>query len=157
MRFDNGREIVNVNGHLVEKDVLGIVERIRAYDSHLDVLCLDPTKADFCDAPFIVVELCNDGHWRRVFEVWELDERVLQRVWAADTAKHDVQGRLEKANELARQEVHRRYQEASEESKDIVAHIFASAKGTYTFQSPASGKLVEVNDDPARQPVRIVE
>lgn len=152
MELNTNREIVNVDGFLIERDVLNVVERIKAYDPNLEVLCLDPNKADFADAPFIVAERCKDGQLRRVFEVWELDERVLERVWLSDTQRHDVQTRLEKNNQAARENSSRKFKEERDEAKDVVAHIFASAKGTYTWRND-DGALVQINDDPTRKPI----
>ncbi len=135
-------------GVYVERDVLNIIEKIYAYDSNLRVKYLDgPGRFD--QAPYAIFEMCPDGIERLVFSVWELDERVLERLFNSDTLKSDVLGNLDRNNNLIRNDRQRRFEEAKEESKDILLHMLKSPKGRYSFPTP-TGNIVTVDDQPGR-------
>jgi hypothetical protein len=140
--------IQNAPGSFVEDDVLGIVDWIRAYDEDLDVMCLDPTRMDITpdDPPYIIVEHCRDGVIRIVFRCWTLDERVKERIIAADTQTTDVLSALDAANRATRAAQERAYQDSVGEAKDIMLHIFKNPKTTYRFRN-LDGELLTVEDD----------
>lgn len=64
--------------HLVENDVLDIVQQVKALDDRLDIY-FNEWKGGFD-----VVEHCLDGTDRLVFHVDELDQRVVGRLLTAD-------------------------------------------------------------------------
>lgn len=139
------------DGSLIERDVLGIVERIRAYDENLNVQYLDPASASgVTEAPYRIIERCRDNEWRVVFAVWTLDETVLQRIYAADSAKLDVLANLSANNMVARMNEQRRYREDMEDMKDKIQHAFASPKTTYSFKDEKFDRLVTVDDSDKR-------
>jgi hypothetical protein len=129
-----------------QEDVFRIVERIRAYDPNLDVAYLDPDKGSISDAPYVIVEHCRDGVTRLLFSVWELNASVMDRIYAADTTKVDVQGAIDLANEKARKELTEKKKERFGEAKDITEHIIKNPKGTYSFPT-AAGEIVTLRDD----------
>lgn len=133
------------DGSLVERDVLGIVERICQYDENLKVQYLERAAAAG-DAPWRVIEQCNDGEWRVLFYAWEMDQRVLDRIHLADMRYRDVFGDMDVNNASLRSREGRRFQESLEEANDITAHILKSPKGRYTFKKD-DGTLVTVDDD----------
>lgn len=128
-----------------QSDVFRIVERIRAIDPNLDVAYLDPDKATITDAPYMIFEWCRDGVPRVLFSVWEMDERVIDRIHAADTTKVDIEAAIEKANEAAREEARKKSQETIAEGGDIIAHAFANPKTSYTFPS-TTGEVVKLDE-----------
>jgi len=138
------------DGSYVEADVLNIVEKIRDYDPNLNVKYLDPSLADPADPPYKVVERCPDGIERVVFGVWELNEQVLERLYAADNARTNVLVDLQGNNLLAQKEQERRYTEKCLEDQDIVSHLLKSPKGRYSFRRRMDDALIIVDDDSRR-------
>lgn len=154
--MDTKKRLIEIaEGTYVEHDVLNVVEKIRAYDPNLRVKFCDPQRAEFGDAPYKIVELCPDGIERIVFDVWALDDTVVQRIYAADNAKNNVLVDVDNNNLLAQKIQDRRYEEKRLESNDIVKHIFASNKGRYSFPRE-DGAIVHLDDDPNRSH-RVVE
>lgn len=139
-------------GVLVEADVLRIVEKIRQYDDNLIVKYADPEKCDYRDAPYAIFELCPDGMERLVFSVWELDDRVIERLYAADTSRHNIQAQIDHTNAIARKAEYQRFQEKRLEEKDLVVTYLKSPKGRWKFKGK-SGKLVTLDDDPTKRTV----
>ena len=154
--FDEG-----MRGHLVrlddsswvERDVLRIAEAIQDYDENLKLQFLGD-RAAAGDAPYRLVELCPDGHWRVVFDIWELDDRVLERLFNADTRRVDILLSLDRNNNRVRRDNDRRYRESMAEAKDIVKHMLKSSKGKYSFPNN-DGDIVTVDDDPAHQTYKV--
>lgn len=134
------------DGSIVEHDVLNIIQKIMAYDENLKVQFLD-RAAKAGDAPWRLIERCNDGEWRTIFYVWEMDERVLDRLRLADRNVSDIFGNIEANNASLRKEEGRRFQEeVLAEAHDLTAHILKSPKGRYTFKD--GDKKVTIDDDP---------
>lgn len=141
------------DGNLVERDVLGIVEKICEYDPNLKVQYLDPALGPgLTEAPYRIVEVCPDGEVRPVFSVWTLDDTVLERLYNADTKKLDVLANLDLKNLAARNSQERRFQEIKDEDNDIIAHVLKSPKGKYTFKNRYD-KLVTIDDSLKGLPV----
>jgi hypothetical protein len=145
-----GDQFVNVDGAMVEKDALLIAERLAEYDPNLHVICLDPMKAEINDAPFIIAELCADGQMRRIFECWELNNSVLDRIMAADTSKFDILSDMDKINERAKKNMKTRYEEQHLENLDISKHILESKKSSYTAPNSRGETTRFHYDRPAR-------
>jgi hypothetical protein len=133
------------DGSLCESDVLNVIQKINEYDpGHLKVQYLERAAATG-DAPWRIIELCKDGEWRVLFYVWQMDERVLERLRAADCYTVDVMFSMDKHNASLRAVEGRRFQEKMGEAKDIVEHVLKSPKGRYTFRD--GDKLVTIDDD----------
>jgi len=147
MKFDTGKDLVEVQGMLVEKDALNIVDKLRAYDDNLDILYLSPDRADgeVNEAPYIIVEKCRDGYWRRVFEVWTLDEKVLERIYNADTTRHDLMAVMDGRVVDLKKERNQRFKEQLAESTDIYAHLLKNPTTSYSFPN-ADGQIVKMDD-----------
>ena len=139
-----GRLLEMANGSYVEADVFRIVEKVREYDSNLRVKYIDPSQSDLTDAPYAIFEVCKDGLERLVFSVWELDDRVLERLEAADNNRHNVLVDMNGHNLRVKEAQNQRYKEKMLEAHDIFRHVLASPKGTYSF--PAEGKIVTIDD-----------
>jgi hypothetical protein len=145
------RLIELADGSYVEEDVLNIVEKIRAYDSNLSVKYCDPARADPSDPPYKVVELCPDGMERVVFGVWELNEKILERLYAADNSRTNVLVDIHGNNLIAKAQQERRYNEVCLEDQDVVSHLLKSPKGRYSFRRRLDDALVIVDDDSCRK------
>jgi hypothetical protein len=145
--FDPGTgDHLIVDGHVVERDALRIAEAIKDYDENLELICLDPDLADVNDAPFIVCERRKvDGALIRIMEAWQLDDRILERIYAADTQRSDVLLGLEKKEAQLRRDQESRYQEKRDANKDLVESIVKNMKSKYTFEK--DGKRVTLYDD----------
>lgn len=145
------RLIELAEGVYVEADVLNVVEKIRSYDSNLRVKFLDPALASAGDPPYKIVELCPDGIERVVFGVWELNEQVLERLYAADNTRTNVLVDLHGNNLLAKKEQERRYEEVVSEDRDIIASYLRSPKGRYSFHRREDDALVTIDDQEGRR------
>jgi hypothetical protein len=139
------------DGSLVENDVLNIVEKIKNYDPNLRVKYVDPARAQFGDAPYRVTEMCPDGLERLVMEVWELDEKVFERIIAADNSRNNVLLSVDNANLLAAKIQERRYEEIKLEDQDILTHYLKSPKGRYSFRRRKDDALVTIDDQHGRR------
>jgi hypothetical protein len=138
-----GRLIQLSNGVTVTDDVYSIAKKVQDYDHNLRLKGnLNP---EYYDAPYAIFETCLDGIERMVFEVWELDQRVLDRIYAADQAKNSVLLDLEGRNLLAKQNLNKRYEEKRLEAKDIIVTMLKSPKGRWKWKSD-EGKLVTFDD-----------
>jgi len=129
-------------GVLVENDVFDIANRVAEYDPNLKIQYCDPEQAGPGDAPYRLMELCRDGLWRKVMDIWTLDATVLERIYAADTQKRDILLGIDKQNLVAKQDQQRRYKEMMEEAGDIMKHVLRSSKSTYTIKD--KGKVIKV-------------
>lgn len=140
------RLIEIADGVYVERDTLRIAEKIQEYDANLRLkYCANPESLS--DAPYKLVELCPDGIERVVFDIWELDDRVIERLYAADTRYQDIQAMLEGTNAAAKADAKRRYKELQDEATDIAKSIVKSAKDTYKVQDPYTGNKLIIREN----------
>jgi hypothetical protein len=148
MKLDvNLKDLIEVDGQLVERDALKIVEKIKAYDPNLEVICVDPASGPgINEAPFIIAEHCPDGKLRRVFEAWQLDDRVVERVWAADQQKFDTLAEIDRVNATVKANNERRYADENAQAADITAHIVAARRSSYSFHD-RNGEKVTIRED----------
>lgn len=146
----NGEYIV-VDGNIVERDAYRIVERIHEYDENLSVIVLDPETANLSDAPFLVVELKPDGTYQRVIEAWQLDERILERLWAADQRKFDSLETLAKLEMKKKKDTEDRYREAIGDGLEMAVAALKSEKSTFSFENK-EGDLITLKDDSPNKP-----
>lgn len=144
------RLIKIAEGVAVEADVLNVAEKVHEYDARFKIKFCDPDKSEIHDAPYMLTEMCADGVERICFYIWELDDRVLERLYAGDVLKNDILGQLDSANALARRNLDRRWQEARDECKDIVEHYLKSMKTRYSFKRE-DGALVTIDDQEGRR------
>lgn len=140
------------DGSLIERDVLNVVEKIREYDSNLRVKYVDPARAEFGDAPYKVTEICRDGIERVVFSVWKLDETILDRLRAADTAVNNVLLSVDNTNLLAEKQENQRYKEQMGEAKDILISYLSSPKQRWSFKDPVTENKVMIDSSEGSRP-----
>ena len=143
-------DFVVVDGNIVERKMLYLVEKIKDINPDLEVVCLDPDNADNpFEEPFLICERVGDQLFK-IFGVWELNDSVIERIHLADTQKFDVQKMIDDTNAKVRAEEKRRYKEKREEKTDIVAsaiEAFESNKSAFSFTRPEDGATVTLYDD----------
>lgn len=155
MAFDHQQRLVEfAAGVYIERDVLRVVDAIRDYDPQLRVKYLDPDQGgDLTDPPYKIMELCPDGFERLVFAVWQLDGRVMERLYAADTQKHDIVGGIVANNAALREKEKRRFREEElAEAREMTAAVIRSPRDTYRFPGPDGTQIVVS----ATEPVKLV-
>lgn len=128
-------KLVDVGGVLVDRDALRIAERISAYDPNLTLQYLEQADS-IGEPPFRVLELCPDGIQRVALTAWELDERILQRIYAADNQKHNIDALITSSNEKAKVNQKKRYEERVLAESDLVTSVLKSPKQSYTAKIP---------------------
>lgn len=139
------------DGNFIEEDILGVIAALGNYDPNLKVQYLNSSVASITDPPYRLVELCKDGVWRTVFDIWKLDMRVLDRVYAADLQKSDPLAAMDKNNAKIKKENQQRYRETMEEAKDIVTHLVRDRKSSYTVPTVDGGVTQIFEDRPAER------
>ena len=150
--LNTGHEYINVDGLTVEKDALSIAERLAEYDPNLVILCLNADSTSFTDAPFILAEKCPDGELRRVFEFWELNASILERVELADTTKHDIQAKIDYINAQVTKSNKQKYKEKKLEILERGMGLLKSKTTAYSF--PVEEGIMTVSDN---KPAKIRE
>jgi len=136
------------DGSMCDNATLSVIDAIRTYAPSVDVMYLDPGRVDGSDLltePWILVEHCPDGFTRKIFGVWEMDMRVLDRLRAADSWNTNVLNDIDKINAAAKAEIQRKHREADAERADITAHVMASPKGQYSFKGEGE-EVVTISD-----------
>lgn len=142
-------------GVYVTRDVLNVVEKVKEYDENLSIKFCEPSMAEPGDAPYKLVEKCRDGIERVAFDIWELDERVLERIWAADNQKHDVFMDLEGRNLIAKKKETQRYKESIAAAHDVVVSMLKSGKHKWTYKDEITGRTTTF-DDRNKGPMQVV-
>lgn len=138
------RLIEMADGSLVEHDVLNVVDKIREYDSSLRLKYAQ--VANIGDPPYKLFEMCNDGVERLIMNIWELDERVIERIRAADNARGNVLLDIDLNNLNIENENHRRFREEMDEAKDMVEHYLKSSKSRYSMRDSLTGTKITIDD-----------
>ncbi len=141
----NGKFLV-IDGAIVERDALRIVEKLQEYDDRLYVLCLDPDRAEINDAPFIVVREKDNGSSERVLEAWELDDKIIERVWAADCSKHDILDKLVKMEQAKKNELDKKHAEEMGSATELLVSAVKNPRSSFSFKDKATDDLVKVHD-----------
>ncbi len=148
MQFNPGtNNLIDVNGFLVEADALRVAEALKEYDSDLEILCLKPEMAGAGDAPYQICHKDSKGILRKIFDCWQLDDRVLSRIQLADSHRVNIIKAMETREEEIKKNRDQRYQDFAAERKDLVSHIAANRRNAYSFRDATTGDLVTVYDD----------
>lgn len=103
-------------------DMFRVVEEIQFRWPNLRVLYLNPERAGVMDAPYKIVEMTKNGPMF-VMDVWELDQRVIERLHLANGANVDVEKVIEKHNAKLKAEKERKAKEELADSSDKLATI----------------------------------
>lgn len=145
--FDPGNgKFVVIDGNIVERDALRIAEKIREYDSDLELICLDPDSDHaLSSAPFIVIKDRGNGVFDRVLEAWTLDDQIIERLYLADGQATDLLDRLAKMEYAKKKEQEDKWQETKWQSHELFAAAMQNPKSSFTFHNN-DGELVRVHD-----------
>lgn len=141
--LDDGKNYIDMGNCLVEADALRVVQAIRDYDENLEVICLNPSDPNvkITDAPFVVLQRMGNGTYQKVLEAWELDDRILERVWAADQHRNNQFQTLEQMEKAAREGSDKRYREALDMANEVALSIVASKASSYSFKNREGDKV----------------
>lgn len=143
---------VQIEGATVERDVLGIIAEIQRRWPELKIQYLNPDRtSEPGDAPWRIVETCKDGVDRLVCSVWQLDNRVIDRIHAADMLNPGFLAKIDAQNAAVRLNMERRFREEMDEAKDVVAHIARSPKGRYSAPTADGGLYLFDDTTPGKR------
>jgi len=143
-------DFIVVNDMIVEKRAHAIVERIKDIDDSLEVLCVDPDTCGFSEAPFVLAEIRQTPTGLRafkVFEFWELNESVVERVHLADSKKHDILEMIDKNNKKIQDDLRSAEREKWESKKDLVKHIIDNTTSSYSYIDEDRKTKITIHDD----------
>lgn len=147
--FDPGNgNFVMIDGNIVERDALHIAEKIQDYDPDLMLICADPDdpRMGFATAPFLVIRQRTDGTYERVLEAWELDDRILERIWAADGTRNNQLDQLVKMERQQQRDKETAEKEVMGANHELFAAALANPKSSFSFKN-REGDLVTVKDE----------
>lgn len=143
--LNDGKSYIQLGDVLVDEKMYHIAKKISEYDENLKLICLEPGRVALADAPFMVVCENADGSFHKVLEAWEMDDRILERIWAADQHRFDSLTTIEAWEERNRKLAHNRYKEALAENHEILEAAIRNPKSSFTFEN-RDGEEVKVND-----------
>jgi len=141
--LDDGKNYLDMGGVWVESDALRIAQAVKDYDDNLEVICLDPDdpRVKITSSPFMVIQRMANGTYQKVLEAWELDDRILQRIWAADQQKNDQLNTIEKWEKAIKDGQDKRYQEKLDEANELSLDILVSKSSRYSFINKIGDKI----------------
>jgi hypothetical protein len=148
--LDDGKNYLDMGGVWVESDALRIAQAVKDYDDNLEVICLDPAdpRVKITSAPFMVIQRMANGTYQKVLEAWELDNRIMERIWAADQQKNDQLDTLEKWEKAIKDGQDKRYREQLDEANELSLDILASKASGYSFRNKIGDKVKLHEDQP---------
>jgi len=145
---------IMIDDMIVEKGAHAVVERIKDIDDSLEVLCVDPDTCGFSEAPFVLAEVRQTPDGLRafkIFEFWELNDSVVERVHLADSKKHDILDIIDKNNKKIRDDLRNAERDRTESKKDLVKHIIDSTKSSYSYtDTDRKAKITIYEDRPTK-------
>jgi hypothetical protein len=141
--LDDGKNYLDMGGVWVQDDALRVAQAVKDYDDNLEVICLDPDdpRIQITSAPFMVIQRMQNGTYQKVLEAWELDDRILQRIWAADQQKNNQLDTIEKWEKAIKDGQDKRYQEQLDEANELSLDILASKASGYSFNNKSGDKV----------------
>jgi hypothetical protein len=122
------------DGTWISPKVARVAELLTAYDWHLEVKWIPPAQRAHDDPAFAICYThggCPDFVVMYVQDESEMDERVLQRIYAADNGQANVLNALEAHNKAVKDLQRAKYEDALAEANDLAAHIWKSKLNTY--------------------------
>lgn len=144
--YDPGTgDYVVIDGMIVERKASDIVQKIQEYDPDLEVFYCDPDKAEFNDAPYVLCWRDEKGVLKKVFEFWELDDRVIERIYNADRNRFDAFAKMTQIEEQLKKAKEDRYQEVRQTNVELFKDILRSPQSSYSFKNK-EGDLVRINE-----------
>ena len=141
--LDDGKNYIDMGNCMVEADALRVAQAIKDYDPNLEVIVLDPDAphVKVTSAPFLIVQRMPNGTYQHVLEAWELDDRVIERIWAADQHKNSQWQTLEQMEKAAKEGAAKRYRERLDEANELSIDILASRQSGYSFKNKEGDKI----------------
>lgn len=139
----------------VPGDMFGVVEEILYRWPNLRVQFLNPEVAGVGDAPYRIIERTPDGRELPVMNVWELDQRVIERLHLANGACVDIEKLVDEHNAKVQREEKRVAEDQLGESADKLATAlehFGKGKIEFKYTNDAGQKRV-VREDGRRKDV----
>lgn len=149
--MDDGKNYLDMgDGVWVQDDALRVAQAVHDYDENLIVICLDPTHPDvkITDAPFVVMQRMPNGSYQKVLEAWELDNRVLERIWLSDQHRNNQLQTLEQMEKSIREGQEKRYRETLDEAKELALDVIVSKASSYSFKNKRDDIVKIHEDDP---------
>lgn len=146
--FFDGKKHHLIDGMLVEDDALKIATAIKDYDPKLTLICADPTDPDvkFTSAPFMVVYETQPGIFEKVLEAWQLDDRILHRIWVSDYTKNDQLQIIEDMEARFKKEQEDALKEKQGDKIDMAVAALKNPKSSFSYHREETGDLITVND-----------
>lgn len=121
------------DGTFVSEKHARIAEIVREYDPNLRLAFVPEHKRTPGEPSFAVIEN-REGRDYIAFYADECDERIIARIFENDSAKHDVQGRMEAHNDAIKVYQAKVAQEEMLEAHEKARAILKSPKSTYTMR-----------------------
>ena len=149
MQFNPGDgNYINIDGNLVEKDSLRIAEKIQDYDPDLQLICADPhdLRISFATAPFMVIRRRENGTYERVLEAWELDDRILERIWAADGTKNNQLDQLVAMEHRKKADKDYADKQKMNANHELFAAAMATPKSSFSYRNE-KGEHITIKDN----------
>jgi len=126
----------------LEDDVVRVYNEVKRLWPELEIkYCENP---DIGDAPYMVIERTPDGAEHGVLTAWQLDDRLLDLLHQADTARHDVQAMLDRTNAQAKAAQQSKALSWRDYCKDLITSAARHIGTSYTFPDPREGHEGEV-------------
>lgn len=146
--LDLGGEFLAIDGMVVERRALHIVEKLQEINPDLLVLAVDPARTEgLLEEPYQICEIGADGRVYKIFGVWELDDSVITRVQLADSRKFDIEAEIVKNNQQIKDQHRKEFEEKLDAQKDLVASIVDNNKSSYSYREEETGDLITIYDD----------
>lgn len=133
------------DGVYIQGDVFGIAKRIMETWPELTIQYLEPSPFnDVTQAPYRIVELCPDGSTHVVTSCWQLTEKTMEEIHAADmyrfANKQELGFKMELDNIAAKERIKKAEAEKNDALTEMVADVLKSPKDTYTAVNPVDGR-----------------
>lgn len=149
--LDLGGEFMAIDGMVVEKKALYIVEKLKDINPNIEVLALDPDRTEgLLDEPYQICERLPNGRVVKIFGVMELNDSVITRVQLADSRRYDIEAQITKANAKVREEQDKKFREELAAKKDLVTSIIKSTKSSYSYLNDSGDKVTIYEDQPSK-------
>jgi len=140
-------QLVDVDGQLVEADALKIAEKVHDYDPDLQIICVDPSRAAFTEAPFLVIRDKGSGVFEKVLEAWVLDDKIIERIWASDGAKFNTLDTLVGMENRKKMEAQYINDQKRGHNIELGVSIIRNPKSSYTFKDDRTDDLVTIHEN----------
>ena len=131
-----GYEVHPDTGEWINSEFRRIAEVINDYDPSLFLVWIKPTDRetgeDF-DHPYGVMQELQDGRQVMIMVLREdeLDERIIARIFAGDTKRHDVFANMDKMEAARKAMELKRKMDQIEEMKDFARTVIKSNKHSF--------------------------